>query len=57
MTEVVLKKAAQPFSDTSFATNLNNGYYSAWSGKKTLETNGLIIITGKPAKYALSEEG
>lgn len=50
---------ASKYCDRSLTANPNSGeFYSAWNGYKSLEKNGLIVVSGRAPKiYALTEEG
>lgn len=54
-----LQELAQPYADVSF-TEIdipNRQYYGAWSAMKTLINKELVIKSGNPAKYELTESG
>ena len=47
---------AQYHSDASFLET-NNTFYSAWSAMSALVRKGLVVTSGHPTKYALTNEG
>lgn len=54
-----LQDLAQPYADVSFAQTdiVNAQYYNAWSAMSTLINKELVVKTGNPAKYQLTESG
>lgn len=50
-------KMGQRFCDHSFSKPDPGTFYTAWSSMKTLLNKNLVLKTGNPAKFSLSEEG
>lgn len=50
---------AAPYCEKSFSSNpANNEFYSAWTAIKVLESNDLVVSSGRaPRLYSLTEEG
>lgn len=52
-----LIKLGQRLSDYSFSRPDPGTFYTAWSSMKTLRDKSLVLRTGNPAKFSLTEEG
>lgn len=50
-------KLGQRLSDHSFSRPDPGTFYTAWSSMTTLHSKNLVLRTGNPAKFSLTEEG
>ncbi|GMM34798.1 Mus81 protein [Saccharomycopsis crataegensis] len=58
LTKDEIVQQAAPYCDRSFTSNpATKQFYSAWNSSKTLINQGLILGSGRPMHYYLTDEG
>jgi len=57
LTKKDLQEAAQPLSDASLTRSVPNSRYTGWSCVSQLIDKGLIVKSGCPARFQLTESG